>query len=132
MVAVMEKVVPAATVMDDVRFPAAVIDGLLQGALHELGDVRVAERLKQVKDFHTLAVRMTQDLLIAVSLAQSLSPGAPFGMMMPHSPFSSHDKDLRELGHAMFRKMVSLDRLPDSDIPDALLKERFEKVQLAI
>lgn len=128
----MSQATKAASVLGDVRIPHAIIGTLLAETIQEIADDRIADRMVGDKSFQIGASSMTHDILISTTLAQTLVPEAPFAQMLSNVSFSGNDKDLMRIGQAMTNKIRALPRVSDANIPDEVLKSRFDVVLAAI
>ncbi|MDK6079787.1 hypothetical protein [Massilia varians] len=95
-----------------------------------LGDDRLDDRLRGEPGFHIKAVELTQALVIAMTLAQTLKPEEKFANLMGPERFSGGDSCLEKLGTAMLENMVQSPRLAENLVSDDMLRERARAIQL--
>lgn len=122
----------AADALGDIRIPSDQIDAMINETVSDLEDENLKTRLANDKQFQMQLVALTQNVVVSTSLAQSLEPHASFEEMLSGESFSNGDVDLQRIGLSMIDKIRELPRIQDPDIPDELLKTRFNLVASAI
>lgn len=120
-----------AALLSDIRIDSDVAEGLLRMAATETDDDRITARLDEEHDFLLVGIRMTHDILVTMTMAQTMTNNAPFDEVIASRPFCGDDADLQTLGHALVEKIAAQPRLPDADIPDAVLSARYKAIQSA-
>jgi len=108
----------------DMRIPHRHIQAMIRETAASIGDDRLDDRLRGEPGFHLKAVDLTQGLVIAMTLAQTLRPEEKFGAMMGPDTFAGEDASLAKLGAAMLDGMLQAPRLGDALVPEATLLER--------
>jgi hypothetical protein len=94
-----------------------------------LGDHRLDDRLRGEPGFHMKAVDLTQGLVIAMTLAQTLQPEEKFAAMMGPDRFAGGDAGLEKLGGAMLEQMLLAPRLGAELVPEETLRDRVRVIQ---
>lgn len=113
----------------DIRIPPRHIDAMIRETATSLGDHRLDDRLRGEPGFHMKAVDLTQGLVIAMTLAQSLRPEEKFAAMMGPHRFAGGDADLEKLGGAMLEQMLLAPRLGEDLVPEETLRDRVRVIQ---
>lgn len=113
----------------DIRIQPRHIDAMIRETAASLGDHRLDDRLRGEPGFHTKAVDLTQGLVIAMTLAQSLRPEEKFAAMMGPDRFAGGDADLEKLGGAMLEQMLLAPRLGEDLVPEETLRDRVRVIQ---
>lgn len=126
------KTIPQSTALNNISIGHEIINGLLSLTVADIDNPRIAKRLNSDNNFLLSATRMTNNILIAFTLAQTVAAEESFDEMIPAAPYSQGDNDLHTIGNTMIEKIRSAPRILDIDIPDALLLDRFEKVLAAV
>jgi len=105
------------------------IDAMIRETAASLGDPRLDDRLRGEPGFHMKAVDLTQGLVIAMTLAQTLRPEENFASMMGPDRFAGCDAGLEKLGSAMLEQMLLAPRLGTELVPEEALQERARMIQ---
>lgn len=126
------KTIPHANALSNISIGHEIINGLLSMTVADIDNPRIAKRLNNDNNFLLSATRMTNNILIAFTLAQTVAAEESFNEMIPVAPYSLGDNDLYTIGNTMIEKIRSAPPILDIDIPDALLQDRFEKVLAAV
>lgn len=122
----------APDVLSDLRIPHTQIATMINEAIESMGDQTIGARLRQERDFYFRASDLTQNLVVAVTLAQTLDQAAAFESMLQGASFSGGDFDLSKLGIHMLSWMVALPREVTADLPEGLFHERVKMIEAAI
>lgn len=113
----------------DIRIPHRHVEAMIRETASSLRDERLDDRLRGEPGFQLKAVDLTQGLVIAMMLAQTLAPEEKFAAMMGPDTFADGDTGLAKLGEAMLQAMVMSPRLGENLVPDETLLERVRIVQ---
>lgn len=113
----------------DIRIPSRHIDAMIRETAASLSDHRLDDRLRGEPGFHLTAVDMTQGLVIAMTLAQTLRPEERFAAMMGPDRFAAGDTGLERLGGAMIEHMLQGPRLGTDLVPEDTFQERVRVIQ---
>lgn len=113
----------------DIRIAPRHIDAMIRETATSLGDHRLDDRLRGEPGFHLKAVDLTQGLVIAMTLAQTLRPEEKFAAMMGPDRFAAGDAGLEKLGSAMLDQMLQGPRLGADLVPEEILQERVRVIQ---
>lgn len=113
----------------DMRIPHRHIEAMIRETAASIGDDRLDDRLRGEPGFHLKAVDLTQGLVIAMTLAQTLQPAEKFADMMGPERFAQGDSGLEKLGGAMLEQMLQAPRLGDELVPEDTLQERVRLIQ---
>jgi len=113
----------------DMRIPHRHIEAMIRETATSLGDERLDDRLRGEPGFQLKAVDLTQGLVIAMTLAQTLAPEEKFAAMLGPETFANGDTGLAKLGEAMLEAMVKSPRLGENLVPEETLLERVRVIQ---
>lgn len=124
----------AADQLRDIRVDHQVADDLVKVAASGLGDTRLLDRLDKDDNFSLRAGRMGQEIIIATTVAQTITAGAETVLdeALAKSTFSGQDQDLRAIGRALVARIARLARFPDDELSNELVASRFDKVLAAV
>lgn len=117
--------------LGEIRVESHVAEGLIRLVASEIDDDQISTRLDEESDFLLVGIRMTHDILVTTTMAQTLASDAPFAELVASRPFCGDDEDLQTLGHALVDKIAAQPRLPDAEIPDAVLSARYRVIHAA-
>lgn len=109
----------------DIRISHHHIETMIRETATLMGDERLADRLRGEPGFHLKAIGVTQNLVVAMTLAQTLAADQKFSAMMGPETFSGNDQDLAKLGGVMLDGMIQAPRL-GAMVLEELLAERVE------
>lgn len=115
--------------ISDIRIQPRHVDAMIRETAASLADHRLDDRLRGEPGFHLKAVDLTQGLVIAMTLAQTLQPEQNFAAMMGPDRFAGGDPSLEKLGSAMLEQMLLAPRLGSEVVPEETLKERARAIQ---
>ncbi|MBY0240063.1 MAG: hypothetical protein K2X55_12180 [Burkholderiaceae bacterium] len=115
--------------LSHIRIPPRHIVTMIRETAASLGDHRLDDRLRGEPGFHLKAVDLTQGLVIAMTLAQTLRPEEKFAAMLGPDRFGAGDASLEKLGSAMIDQMLQGPRLGSDLVPDETLQERVRVIQ---
>ena len=113
----------------DMRIPHNHVEAMIRETAASLGDERLDDRLRGEPGFQLKAVDLTQGLVIAMTLAQTLAPEEKFAAMMGPETFANGDGGLAKLGQAMLEAMLKSPRLGENVVPEETLLERVRVMQ---
>lgn len=113
----------------EMRIPHRHVEAMIRETAASLGDERLDDRLRGEPGFQLKAVDLTQGLVIAMTLAQTLAPEEKFASMMGPETFANGDAGLAKLGGAMLEAMVQSPRLGENVVPEQTLLERVRVIQ---
>lgn len=113
----------------NVRIPHRHVERMIRETAASLGDERLDDRLRGEPGFRLKAVDLTQGLVIAMTLAQTLAPEEKFAAMMGPETFAYGDAGLVKLGTTMLGAMVNSPRLGESVVPEETLLARVRVIQ---
>lgn len=113
----------------DMRIPHRHVEAMIRETAASLGDERLDDRLRGEPGFQLKAVDLTQGLVIAMTLAQTLAPEEKFAAIMGPETFANGDAGLAKLGGAMLEAMLQSPRLGEGVVPEATLLERVRLIQ---
>lgn len=113
----------------DMRIPHRHVEAMIRETAASLGDERLDDRLRGEPGFQLKAVDLTQGLVIAMTLAQTLAPEEKFAAMMGPETFANGDAGLAKLGGAMLEAMLQSPRLGEGVVPEETLLERVRVIQ---
>lgn len=113
----------------DMRIPHRYVEAMIRETAASLGDERLDDRLRGEPGFQLKAVDLTQGLVIAMTLAQTLAPEEQFSAMMGPETFANGDASLAKLGGAMLEAMLQSPRLGENVVPEETLLERVRVIQ---
>lgn len=113
----------------DMRIPHRHVEAMIRETAASLGDERLDDRLRGEPGFQIKAVDLTQGLVIAVTLAQTLAPEEKFAAMMGPETFGNGDAGLVKLGTTMLEAMVNSPRLGENVVSDETLLARVRVIQ---
>jgi len=115
--------------LSDIRVPPRHIDAMIRETAVSLGDHRLDDRLRGEPGFHLKAVDLTQGLVVAMTLAQTMRPEEKFELMMGPERFAGGDTCLEKLGIAMLEQMLQVPRLGNELVPEETMQERGRVIQ---
>lgn len=113
----------------DMRIPHRHVEAMIRETAASLGDERLDDRLRGEPGFQLKAVDLTQGLVIAMTLAQTLAPEEKFAALMGPETFANGDAGLAKLGGAMLEAMLQSPRLGENVVPEETLLERVRVIQ---
>jgi len=113
----------------DMRIPHRHVEAMIRETAASLGDERLDDRLRGEPGFQLKAVDLTQGLVIAMTLAQTLAPEEKFAAVMGPETFANGDAGLAKLGGAMLKAMLQSPRLGENVVPEETLLERVRVIQ---
>jgi hypothetical protein len=113
----------------EMRIPHQHIEAMIRETASAVGDERLTDRLRGEPGFHLKAVDLTQGLVIAMTLAQTMRPEENFADMMGPERFAGGDAGLVKLGNAMLEQMLQAPRLGAELVPEETLQERVRVIQ---
>jgi hypothetical protein len=113
----------------DMRIPHRHVEAMIRETAASLGDERLDDRLRGEPGFQLKAVDLTQGLVIAMTLAQTLAPEEKFAAVMGPETFANGDAGLAKLGGAMLEAMLQSPRLGENVVPEETLLERVRVIQ---
>lgn len=111
-----------------VRVDADVAAQMLALVAEDQADGRIKTRLDSDNNFALRAIRMTQEIIIATTLVQSIKPSEDFDAMIEGRIFSGSDPDLKTLGGGLVSRIAAAERFPDAELSDDLVESRFDKL----
>lgn len=114
----------------EMRIPHRHVEAMIRETAVSLGDERLDDRLRGEPGFQLKAVDLTQGLVIAMMLAQTLAPEEKFAAIMGPDTFANGDAGLAKLGGAMLEAMLQSPRLGENVVPEDMLRERVGLIQL--
>jgi hypothetical protein len=112
-----------------IRIQPRHIDAMIREMAASIGDHRLEDRLRGEPGFHLKAVDLTQGLVIAMTLAQTLRPEEKFAAMMGPDRFAGGDACLEKLGGAMLEQMLLAPRLGNELVPEETLQDRSRTIR---
>jgi hypothetical protein len=113
----------------EMRIPHQHIEAMIRETASAVGNERLTDRLRGEPGFHLKAVDLTQGLVIAMTLAQTMRPEEKFSDMIGPERFSGGDAGLVKLGSAMLEQMLQAPRLGAELVPEETLQERVRVIQ---
>lgn len=113
----------------DMRIPHNHVEAMIRETAASLGDERLDDRLRGEPGFQLKAVDLTQGLVIAMTLAQTLAPEEKFAALMGPETFANGDAGLAMLGGAMLEAMLQSPRLGENVVPEGTVRERVRVIQ---
>lgn len=111
------------------RIPHRHIETMIRETATAIGDDRLNDRLRGEPGFHLKAVDLTQSLVAAMTLAQTMRPEEMFASMMGPDRFAGGDAGLEKLGSEMLDQMMLTPRLGENLVPEETLQERVRLIK---
>lgn len=115
--------------LQQLRIPHRRIETMIRETADSIGDERLDDRLRGEPGFHLKAVDLTQGLVVAMTLAQTMRPEENFAAMMGPDRFAGGDPGLEKLGSEMLELMMLAPRLGENLVPEETLQERVRVIQ---
>ena len=113
----------------DIRIPHNHVEAMIRETAATVGDELIADRLRGEPGFHLKAVGLTQSLVVAMTLAQTLAVDQNFAALMGPDTFGGGDQGLAKLGNAMLDGMQQAPRLAGGLVPEETLQERIRIIR---
>lgn len=123
-------------VIQSIRIPSGVVDIILkevsQTIAGETGYDMVAKQAEVDPQFSLRAVKLTQDILVATTLAKTLESDSEFVSYYQGSSFSNQDPILRQMGKVMMKLICAIPSPLDSSITHKSYEQRIQILDFAI
>jgi hypothetical protein len=114
------------------RIPADHLQEVIGETLGRIGDYKLSNRFLIDQVFAMRVADLAHGILLSSTLAQTLGSSIDFKAFCSAGSLAAGELDLVKIGHDMVDHIKTLPRLPDIDLSDDLMRERFNLIRAAV